>query len=537
MTRHRALAGNRRAIMEYITLPGTELKVSRICLGTMQFSNSWEWPCTQAQATAVVDAAMASGVNFFDTAQAYQVDGDRCSEKMLGIALGERRSEVVIASKFGLHAGEDQTVCDAAAVTQAIDDTLAALGTDYLDLMQIHWPGNIGYLGEQQADWLDAKEIVAALEAAVGAGKLKYYGLCNFGTGAKNASYLVRCHLILKLAILPRQARDKHRKSTQKERLRFFAEDLAAFESAGGKPVSNQLPYNLLFRTIESGILPACIDKSMGVLTYSSLQQALLTGKFTDPSTVPEGRRRTRLFAADSTPKSRHGGPGVESELFAGKKPVTFWSAFHIQMTIALPRQAHWREAFKTFKGKCAFFAAIAELQKIADSTDGAFSMVDLAMGWLLAQPGVSCLLVGASTVSYRLQTLDACLPACCHGCCLLPRLLPAACLRLATAAAATVRRPLLTRAPCLSSVGRGRGGGKRVLSRWLTAPSHAHAPAACMMQPEQAMRNAQIKPVPVELLEECTKVTEALRVAYLAAGGQVDPYGATCRIHGNSLP
>ena len=57
------------------------------------------------------------------------------------------------------------------------------------------------------------------------------------------------------------------------------------------------------------------------------------------------------------------------------------------------------------------------------------------------------------------------------------------------------------------------------------------------MMQPEQAMRNAQIKPVPVELLEECTKVTEALRVAYLAAGGQVDPYGATCRIHGNSLP
>jgi aryl-alcohol dehydrogenase-like predicted oxidoreductase len=122
------------------------------------------------------------------------VDGDRCSEKMLGIALGERRSEVVIASKFGLHAGEDQTVCDADAVTQAIDDTLAALGTDYLDLMQIHWPGNIGYLGEQQADWLDAKEIVAALEAAVGAGKLKYYGLCNFGTGAKNASYLVRCH-------------------------------------------------------------------------------------------------------------------------------------------------------------------------------------------------------------------------------------------------------------------------------------------------------------------------------------------------------
>jgi aryl-alcohol dehydrogenase-like predicted oxidoreductase len=160
---------------------------------------------------------------------------------MLGIALGARRGDVVIASKFGLHVGEEQTVCDGAAVTQAIDDTLAALGTDYLDLMQIHWPGNIGYIGEPTS-WPEANEVVAALEGAVAAGKLKHYGCCNFGT-----------------------------------------EDLAAFAAAGGKPVSNQLPYNLLFRTIESGILPACIDKNMGVLTYSSLQQALLTGKFTDP--------------------------------------------------------------------------------------------------------------------------------------------------------------------------------------------------------------------------------------------------------------
>ena len=314
-----ATCSSERIVMEYITLPGTGLKVSRVCLGTMQFSNSWEWPCDQATATAVVNAAISAGINFFDTAQAYQVDGDRCSERMLGVALGERRSGVVIASKFGLHVGEDQTVCDGRAVTQAIDDTLAALGTDYLDLMQIHWPGNMGYIGER-SHWLDAKDIVAALESAVAQGKLKYYGCCNFGT-----------------------------------------EDLKAFEAAGGKPVSNQLPYNLLFRPIESGILPACIDRNMGVLTYSSLQQALLTGRFTDASTVPEGRRRTRLFAGDSTPKSRHGGPGVEPELFG----------------------------------------AIAGLRQVADSTNGAFSMADLAVGWLLAQPGVSCLLIGASTVSH----------------------------------------------------------------------------------------------------------------------------------------
>jgi hypothetical protein len=154
-------------------------------------------------------------------------------------------------------------------------------------------------------------------------------------------------------------------------------------------------------------------------------------------------------------------------------------------------------------------------------------------MGWLLAQPGVSCLLVGASTVSSRLQTpADACscLPACCHGCWLLP-----ACGWLLLPPLPCAGRCLP--APPVSPPLEGAAARERVLSRWLTAPSHAHAPAACMMQPEQATRNAQIKPVPVELLEECTKVTEALRVAYLAAGGQVDPYGATCRIHGNSLP
>ena len=76
--------------------------------------------------------------------------------------------------------------------------------------------------------------------------------------------------------------------------------------------MTNQLPYNLLYRGIESGILPASAAKGMGVLCYSPLQQGLLTGRFTKSEDVPEGRRRTRLFAGDSTPKSRHGGPGAE---------------------------------------------------------------------------------------------------------------------------------------------------------------------------------------------------------------------------------
>ena len=109
----------------------------------------------QEAATATVLAALDAGINFFDTAQAYQVDGNRMSERMLGIALGDRRKEAVIASKFGVHAGEKQEVFDGAAVTTAIDDTLAALQTDCLDRMQIRWPGNIGYIGEQ-ASWPNA---------------------------------------------------------------------------------------------------------------------------------------------------------------------------------------------------------------------------------------------------------------------------------------------------------------------------------------------------------------------------------------------
>jgi aryl-alcohol dehydrogenase-like predicted oxidoreductase len=73
------------------------------------------------------------------------VDGDRSSEHMLGVALKGRRGEAVIASKFGLHKGEDTAVYGAVAVAQAIEESLAALQTDYLDLLQVHWPGNIGY--------------------------------------------------------------------------------------------------------------------------------------------------------------------------------------------------------------------------------------------------------------------------------------------------------------------------------------------------------------------------------------------------------
>eukprot|EP01052_Picozoa_sp_SAG31_P049593 SAG31_NODE_10931_length_1082_cov_1.093591_2_plen_129_part_00 len=102
---------------------------------------------------------------------------------------------------------EDTKIYDGAAVEAAIDASLAALQTSYLDLLQIHWPGNIGFQGDNQlVDWpAMAAEVVVALEHAVAVGKLKFYGLCNFGT-----------------------------------------DDLAAFRAAGGKPV--RAPYQSSWR-------------------------------------------------------------------------------------------------------------------------------------------------------------------------------------------------------------------------------------------------------------------------------------------------
>ena len=164
---------------------------------------------------------------------------------------------------------------------------------------------------------------------------------------------------------------------------------MAAFKAAGGRPCTNQLPYNLLWRAIEAGILPRCHADDVGVLCYSPLQQALLTGKYVNSDQVEEGRRRSRLFAHDSTPTSRHGGPGVEDELFSPGAPAPGNPRFGASV-VGLAKDD------KGVTGMYPSYGAIASLQAVADSTQ--FSMVDLAIAWLAAQPGVSCLLVGAST-------------------------------------------------------------------------------------------------------------------------------------------
>ena len=123
--------------------------------------------------------------------------------------------------------------------------------------------------------------------------------------------------------------------------------------------MTNQLPYNLLWRSIEHRIVPCCVESGMGILCYSPLQQGLLAGKTRSPEEVIEGRRRTRIYRPDSSPKTCHGSPGLEDAVFGSG-------------------------------------GALESLRSICD--EASCSMVDAALGWLLAQRGVACVIVGASS-------------------------------------------------------------------------------------------------------------------------------------------
>jgi len=343
-----------RTEMEMIALPRTALRVSRVCLGTMQFAAFPGHPApSQQTVTATVKAAIDSGVNFFDAAECY--GADHAAHKAFGAALkalAVDRPSIVIASKFGRHEAlwktdsptGAQTVYDGAAVTAAIDSCLAALGVDYLDLIQVHWAGNVGILGD--ASYMAAhpelrdnvKEVVTALEAAVTAGKIKHVGVCNFG-----------CH------------------------------DLDEWKLAGGSvPVSNQVPYNPLWRAIEHTVLPRCIADNIAVLCYSSLQQGLLSGKYRAATEVPLGKRRTRLYgpASWSTEQCRHG----DSELATAAENEIFKSPGGVL------------DAMRTICSKSSSSSSSSSSTKSDPST-----VAETSLAWLVAQPGVTSVIVGAS--------------------------------------------------------------------------------------------------------------------------------------------
>ncbi len=225
--------------MEYRKLGNSDLNVPVISFGCWQFGGVETWgEQSDADSIAAVHAALECGINFFDTAQAY---GGGYSESVLGKALEGRRDEAIIASKQGSR--------DPSVIEETCDASLKRLGTDVIDLYQIHW-------NRHETPLEDHLEVMHRLREK---GKIRHFGVSNFGV-----------------------------------------KDLATtIPYNGSPPVSNQLPYSLLWRAIEYDIQSILDKNGVGILCYSPLMQGLLTGRFKTPESFPDGRRRTRIFTED----------------------------------------------------------------------------------------------------------------------------------------------------------------------------------------------------------------------------------------------
>lgn len=241
--------------MKHTRLKDTDLDVSAICMGCWAISDGRMWgEQDEADAMAAIAACLDSGVNFFDTAEAY---GKGLSEQMLGRGLGSRRNEAVVATKVS------PSNLDPKRLRQACDRSLKNLGTDCIDLYQIHWPSRE----------VPVAESLGAMEDLKAAGKIRAYGVSNFGP--------------IDLS----------------EALQY------------GRVATDQMSYSLLFRAVEFELQDICEQTGVGILCYSPICQGLLAGKFATPEDVPDERARFRLFSKDR-PMARHGEDGCEREMF-----------------------------------------------------------------------------------------------------------------------------------------------------------------------------------------------------------------------------
>jgi aryl-alcohol dehydrogenase-like predicted oxidoreductase len=255
--------------MRYRMLPGTQLRVSEVCLGTM----TWGEQNTEEQAHAQLDYAVAQGINFIDTAEMYPVPPNATTqgrtETMLGNWLGGRRRDgLVIASKVAGPGRRDwirngRTDLTRDVIADAVETSLARLQVDVIDLYQIHWPQrNVPMFGATEFDPAKEKEgppireQVEGMAAMMKAGKIRHYGLSN------ETAWGV-CEF------------------------RRVARELGV---AG--PVTIQNSYSLLSRGVDNDLAEVLFREGMSLLAYSPLAGGTLAGKYRGGA-KPAGARYT----------------------------------------------------------------------------------------------------------------------------------------------------------------------------------------------------------------------------------------------------
>jgi aryl-alcohol dehydrogenase (NADP+) len=235
--------------MQHTKFGRTGLSVSRLCLGTMTFGVQ----CDEKQSFAIMDTSAEGGIDFLDTADVYPLGGDRSTvgrtEEIVGRWLKGKRHDYILATKCVGPMGPKpwEQGMSRKHVLDSIDASLRRLGTDYVDLYQLH-----GYDAATPID-----EALAALDTVVSSGKARYVGVSNW--------------------MAHRLARALGRSEVK---------NLVRIDSV-------QPRYNLLFRTFERDLLPLCLEEGVAVIPYNPLAGGLLSGKHNRTGAPTEGTRFT----------------------------------------------------------------------------------------------------------------------------------------------------------------------------------------------------------------------------------------------------
>ena len=270
--------------MEYTSLPNTNIKVSKICLGTMTWGNQ----NTEAEGFSQMDYALERGVNFFDTAELYPVPATKETQgqtsKIIGnwLKKSNNRDKVILASKIagpGDYTAHIRTTgFGGTSIQEAIDLELKRLQTDYIDLYQLHWPerhtntfGVRDFKPSPNDPWLDNfNEVLHELNNLVKAGKIRAYGLSNEkGWGTMRYAEEVRKDNLPKISTI-------------------------------------QNAYSLLNRVFEGDLAEISLRENIGLLAYSPLAFGVLSGKYIKGTATDNARlnlfpRFARYSSAQST--------------------------------------------------------------------------------------------------------------------------------------------------------------------------------------------------------------------------------------------